>query len=126
MAKKEVEAPPEAPPTTVVRSAFTAGAPTAPAAAALSIQRGEAPSAVKPTQPPSRISAFDAAKRSDKFPGGASAFVSWLAAQGEDAANLRPAPDWEPLLEAFAQRSIPGHRRRIGGTHTANDTDIRR
>lgn len=71
------------------------------------------------------VSAVTAATASAAFgrPGvtGGAAFHRWCAEQGYDPNTTRSLADWAPLLQAFSERPIYGHRRgSAGGNHRQN------
>jgi hypothetical protein len=73
-----------------------------------------------------KVMAFIAAEASDLFgvragKGGGAAFVRWCADNDVDTAVSRTLEEWKPIVEAFANRPVHGHRRTAaGGNHKIN------
>ena len=76
------------------------------------------------------VDAFTAGDASDLFgragKTGGAAFAQWVAEQGIAEGARKSRAEWEPLLSAFADRAIFGHRRTAeGGNHRPNRQHLR-
>lgn len=68
-----------------------------------------------------KILGFTAAEAAAGFPKGGAAFVRWAETQGIQPDTRKTEAEWAPIIKAFAERPIHGHRRTAeGGNHRIN------